>query len=223
MVSIHCAKSHTNTCSYDSSYALLVEVQWLVGQAKSMADKAQLSKILKKCDWFFKFFDGQMFFLLYPCFGLLVSYCLGKGRVGSLITTCSDGVHDICSLRFNCDRWIQTIPYNSLFVARQNPPITSIDTEVILSSWREWCRPFADWLKRNDMVCLFRFSCKMHYLALFGFFLKTVTGFFFFSIVWLQWLAKTNPCNHFKSLQQTASRIIQCEKGKARNCMQRSN
>ena len=29
---------------------------------------------------------------------------------------------------------IQTIPYNSLFVAHQNPPIISIDTEVILSS-----------------------------------------------------------------------------------------
>ena len=32
---------------------------------------------------------------------------------------------------------IQTISTNSLFVARQNSPITSIDTEVILSSWKE--------------------------------------------------------------------------------------
>ena len=29
---------------------------------------------------------------------------------------------------------IQTIPYNSLFTARQNAPITFVDTEVILSS-----------------------------------------------------------------------------------------
>ena len=33
---------------------------------------------------------------------------------------------------------IQTIPYNSLFVARQNAPVTSIDTNVILSSWIEF-------------------------------------------------------------------------------------
>ena len=37
---------------------------------------------------------------------------------------------------------IQTISTNSLFVARQNSPITSIDTEVILSPWKE----FADTL-----------------------------------------------------------------------------
>ena len=31
---------------------------------------------------------------------------------------------------------IKTFPYNSLLVARQNAPITSINTEVILSSWK---------------------------------------------------------------------------------------
>ena len=33
---------------------------------------------------------------------------------------------------------IQTISTNSLFVARQNSPIISIDTEVIPSSWKEF-------------------------------------------------------------------------------------
>ena len=33
---------------------------------------------------------------------------------------------------------IQTIPTNSIFVARQNSPITFIDTEFLLSSWKEF-------------------------------------------------------------------------------------
>ena len=52
---------------------------------------------------------------------------------------------------------IQAILTNSLFIARQNSPITSIDTEFILRSWKEICQqPSPDWLRRNDMNFLFR-------------------------------------------------------------------
>ena len=52
---------------------------------------------------------------------------------------------------------IETIPYNSLFVALQSAPITSIHTEVILSSWLDFRGYlFADWLERNYMISLFQ-------------------------------------------------------------------
>ena len=50
-----------------------------------------------------------------------------------LATVYDNGTYSIQSPSWPVTQ-IQTIPYNSLFVARQNAPITSIDTEIILSS-----------------------------------------------------------------------------------------
>ena len=51
------------------------------------------------------------------------------------------------------NKTIQTILTNSLFIARTN---VSIDTEVILGSWKEFVDYLYDWLKRNYMSSLFR-------------------------------------------------------------------
>ena len=58
---------------------------------------------------------------------------------------------------------IQTISTNSLFVARQNSPITSIDTEFMK---RICWRLAGDWLKRNDMNYLFRWVWKTIFEAI---------------------------------------------------------
>ena len=46
---------------------------------------------------------------------------------------------------------VQAILTNSLFAARQNSPITSINTEFILSSWKEFADDFL-LIGREEMI-----------------------------------------------------------------------